>query len=353
MPSARRAALVLLAMVATGCTAVEGEPSPAPRTLSESLGTVDLDAASPAGVDVLDLAPAPDGGTLALLADTADPRVGYLTTVGADGLGDVRRLDDVGTQVFPIADGTVLVAGPGRLTRIPPGQEPTLVEVDVAGDPAALSPDGRRLYVAADRRLVAVDAGTGEVVATADLGEGLTVAALAVGPDGGPTALLGDARAADLADVAVLGTWDADLQQQGTLVELAPDEPASIPSALEVTDDGTAVATLTTGGDEPFRVVTVADGEVTASHAVPGTDRTPADLAVSPDARVAYLPVVGFEVESGVVTLDLAAGGQLADVQLCEGQGAFGQVELAGETLTVVGSCITGDAPSTTAFLVG
>src|SRR3712207_7592845 len=53
-----------------------------------------------------------------------------------------------------------------------------------------------------------------------NLAEGLTVSALAVGPDGGPTALLSDARAADLADVAVLGTWDTDLQQQGTLVEL-------------------------------------------------------------------------------------------------------------------------------------
>ncbi|SFP89789.1 hypothetical protein SAMN05660464_0048 [Geodermatophilus dictyosporus] len=351
MPSARRATCVLVAVVATGCTTVEGEPSPAPRTFTEFLGTVALDTVSPAGVDVLDLAPAPDGGTLALLADTADPRVGYLTTVGADGLGDVRRLDDVGTQLSTTADGTVLVTGPGRLTRITPGQEPAVVELDVGGDPAALSPDGRRLYVATDRRLAAVDAGTGDVVASTDLGEGLTVAALAVGADGGPIALLSDARAPDLADVAVLGTWDADLQGTG-LVELAPDEPASIPSALEVADDGTAVATLTAGGDEPFRVVTVADGEVTASHAIPGTDRTPADLAVSPDGRVAYLTVVGFEVESGVVSLDLAGGGQLAAVQLCEGQGAFGRVELAGDALTVVGSCITSAPPSTTAFIV-
>ncbi|SDC78770.1 hypothetical protein SAMN05660690_2552 [Geodermatophilus telluris] len=359
MPSARRAACsALVALVAvTGCTGVEGEPGPAPRTFTENFGSADLDSVAPAGVDVLDLAAVPDGGSLALVADTADPRVGYLVPISQEGLGDVRRVEDVGTQLFVTPDGTALVTGPGRLTRVPPGGAlPTVVEVGVVGDAAALSPDGRRLYLATDDgRLAAVDAATGEVTATTALAEGLTVQSLAVRPDGGPTALLSDARAPDLADVAALATWDDDLQQTAGPIELAPDQPASIPSALQVTDDGTAVATLTAGsGDDPFRVVTVAGEEVT-TFPIPGTDRTPADLAVSPDGRVAYLPVVGFEVESGVVTLDLSDGDQLAAAQLCPGQGAFGQVALAadGATLTVVGSCTTAQAPTSLAFIAG
>ncbi|WP_448638622.1 hypothetical protein [Geodermatophilus sp. URMC 63] len=360
MPPARRAAATLaaVALALTGCTGDEGTPTPPPRTFTENFGSADLDGVAPAGVDVLDLAAVPDGGTLALLADTADARTGYLVPISQEGLGDVRRVDDVGTQLFVTADGTVLVTGPGRITRVPPGgAAPTVTAVDVAGDPAALSPDGRRLYLATDDgRLAAVDAGTGRVEATTDLAEGLTVQALAVRPDGGPTALLSDARAPDLADVAALATWDEQLDPVDGPVELAPDEPASIPSALQVTDDGTAVATLTAGsGDDPFRVVTVDDGEVTASHVVPGTDRTPADFAVSPDGRVAYLPVVGFEVESGVITLALSDGEQLAAAKLCPGQGAFGRVALAadGATLTVVGSCATAEAPSSLAFVAG
>jgi hypothetical protein len=359
MPTVRRALATLVALMAlTGCTGDEGSPTPPPRTFTENFGSADLDAVAPAGVDVRDLAALPDGGALALLADTADPRTGHLVPITQEGLGDVRRVDDVGTQLFVLPDGAALVTGPGRLIRVPPdGTPPTVTEVDAAGDTAALSPHGRRLSLAPDAgRLAAVDAGTGEVVTTADLDEGLTVRALAVRPDGGPTALMSDARAPDLADVAVLATFDERLEPVDGPVELAPDQPASIPSALQVTDDGTAVATLTAGsGDDPFRVVTVADGEVTASHAIPGTDRTPADFAVSPDGRVAYLPVVGFEVESGVITLDLADGEQLAAAQLCPGQGAFGRVALAadGATLTVVGSCTTSQAPSSLVFIAG
>ncbi len=362
-PARRAAAAALTALLATGCTGDEGSPTPPPRTITENFGSADLDTVAPAGVDVLDLATLPDGGTLALVADTADPRTGYLVPVTQEGLGDVRRIDDVGTQLFVLPDGATLVTGPGRLTRVPPGgAPPTVTELGVTGDTAALSPDGSRLYVATTPdggsagTLTAVDAGTGEVVTTTDLDEGLTVRALAVRPDGGPTALLSDARAPDLADVATLATFDERLEPVDGPVELAPDRPASIPSALQVTDDGTAVATLTAGsGDDPFRVVTVADGEVTASHAIPGTDRVPADLAVSPDGRVAYLPVVGFEVESGVITLDLSDGEQVAHAQLCPGQGAFGRVALAadGATLTVIGSCTTSEDPSTLAFIAG
>ncbi len=348
MPARRTATTAFAALLATGCTTVTGDPSPAPRTFTEAVGTIVLDGVSPAGVDVLDLAPTPDGGTLALLADTADPAVTYLAPIGDDGLGEVRRLDSAGDRLFVTADGTVLVAGPGRLTTVGGGT----VDLAVTGDVAALSPDGRRLYVADEARLAAVDPATGAVQDSVDLGEGLTVTALAA-TDGGVTALMSDARAPDLADVAALGTWSADLAP-GPLVELAPDRPASIPFALRLTGEGTAVATLTAGsGDDPFRVVVVEDGEVTASHAIPGTDRTPADLAVSPDGRVAYLPVAGFEVTSGVITLDLASGEQLADARLCEGQGVFGRVALAGDRLTVIGSCISSEAPSSTAFVVG
>jgi uncharacterized membrane protein (Fun14 family) len=58
-------------------------------------------------------------------------------------------------------------------------------------------------------------------------------------------------------------------------------------------------------------------------------------------------------VESGVISLDLDSGEQLADVQLCDGQATFGRVAWAGERLTVIGSCITGALPSSTAFVVG
>ena len=348
MPS-RRAVLALVALLAAGCTGVDGRPTPAPRTFTELDATVDLDAVSPAGTDVLDLAAVP-GGALALLADTADPALTYLAPVTADGVGEVRRLDGAGDRLVLAPDGTALVVGPGRLTTVPASGEPTVVPLDVDPTAAALSPDGRRLYLADDRQLTAVDPATGEVTATTDLDDGLTVAALAAGGDG-VTALLSDARAPDLADVAVLGTWDADLQQPG-LVELAPDRPSSIPSALRLADDGTAVVTLTAGGDDPFRVVTVAGGEVTASHPIPGTDRAPPDIAVSPDGRVAHLPIAGFEVTSGVIALDLAGGRQLDDARLCDGQGTFGRVALSGDVLTVVGSCISSAAPSSTAFVL-
>ena len=352
MPTARRAAVTAFVamMAAPGCTSVAGDASPAPRTFTEAVGSVALDGVSPAGVDVLDLAATPDGGTLALLADTADPAVTYLAPIGDDArLGEVRRLDGAGgDRLFVTADGTVLVAAPGRLTTV--GGE--TVELGVPGEVTALSPDGRRLYVAGGTQLAALDPATGEVQDSVALGRGYTVQALAA-TDDGVTALMSDARAVDLADVAVLAVWDGQLEA-GPVTELAPDSPASVPSALRLTADGTAVVTLTAGsGEDPFRVVVVGDGEVTASHAVPGTDRTPADLAVSPDGRVAYLPVAGFEVESGVISLDLDSGEQLADVQLCDGQATFGRVASAGQRLTVIGSCITGALPSSTAFVVG
>lgn len=350
MPARHTATAFVALLALTGCTTVAGTPSPAPRTFTEAVGSVALDGVSPAGVDVLDLAATPDGGTLALLADTADPLVTYLAPIGDDArLGEIRRLDGAsGDQLFVTADGTVLVAAPGRLTTVGGGT----VELGVTGDVVALSPDGRRLYVAGNGRLAALDPATGAVQDTAALDEDLTVAALAA-TDDGVTALMSDARAVDLADVAVLGTWDGELEA-GPLTELAPDSPASVPSALRLTADGSAVVTLTAGsGEDPFRVVVVEDGEVTASHAVPGTDRTPADLAVSPDGRVAYLPVAGFEVESGVVSLDLDSGEQLADVQVCDGQATFGRVASVGERLTVIGSCITGALPTSTAFVVG
>ncbi len=347
MPARRAATTAFVALLATGCTTVTGEPSPAPRTFTELIRSVDLDAIAPAGVDVLDLAAGPEGA-LALLADTADPAVTYLAPVDDDGVGEVQRLDGAASREFTTPDGGVLVLGPGGLTTVGGGT----VALDVAADAAALSPDGSRLYVAGGGRLAAVDPATGRTAATVDLDEGLTVTALAARDDG-PTALLTDARAPDLADVAVLGTWSAELEP-APVVELAPDRPASIPSALRLAGDGTAVVTLTAGsGDDPFRVVVVRDGEVTASHAVPGTDRTPADLAVSPDGRVAYLPVAGFETTSSVVTLDLTTGEQLADARLCEGQGTFGRVALTGDRLTVIGSCITTAASSSTAFVVG
>lgn len=352
MPARRTAVSALVALVAlAGCTQVRGDPSPAPRTFTGPVTTVALDDVAPAGVDVLDLAPTPDGGTLALLADTGDPATAYLAELDDDGLGEVRRLDAAGDRLFVTADGTVLVADPGRLTTVGGTGDGASVELAVAGDVAALSPDGRRLYVADGTRLAALDPATGAVRSSADLDERLTVTDLAA-TDDGVTALASDARSPELADVAVLATWDARLRG-GAVVELAPDRPASIPFALRVTGGGTAVATLTAGSDEDaHRVVVVEDGEVTASHVVPGTDRTPADLAVSPDGRVAYLPVAGFEVTSGVVNLDLASGEQLADARLCDGQATFGRVALSGEGLAVIGSCISGAAPSTTAFVV-
>ncbi|MGY1833137.1 hypothetical protein ACI8AA_22205 [Geodermatophilus sp. SYSU D01180] len=346
MPARRAAVLALVALMAAGCTSVEGDPSPAPTTFTELLGTADLDAVAPAGVDVLDLAAGPDG-PLVLLADSADPSITYLAPVGEDGVGGVQRLDGPGEQLFVGPDGAVLVLGPGRLTTVGGGT----VELAVDGETAALSPDGRRLYVVAEGRLAAVDPATGEVQATTDLEPGLTVKTLAAGPDG-PVALMSDARALDLADVAVLGTWADDLGR-AELAELASDRPASIPSALRLTDDGDAVVTLTVHGDDPFRVTVVEDGEVTAAHPIPGTDRAPADLALSPDGRVAYLAVAGFEVESGVVTLDLSSGEQLAAGRLCEGQGTFGRVALTDDRLTVIGACVGRDNSSTTAFVLG
>ncbi len=345
MPARRTAAAALIALASAGCSGVDGEPSPAPRTFTDLRATVDLDAASP--VDVLDLAAGPDGA-LVLLVDTADPARTSLAEITDDGLADPRPLDGPTTRLFTTPDGGVLVLGPDRLTTVDGGT----VDIRVPADAAALSPGGDVLYLAGATQLSAVDPATGAVRGTVDLDDGLTVQALAA-TDDGVTALMSDARAPDLADVAALVTWSADLEA-GPLVELAPDQPASIPFALRVAADGTAVATLTAGsGDDAHRVVVVEDGEVTAFHTIAGTDRTPADLAVSPDGRVAYLPVAGFETTSSVVTLDLGSGEQLADARLCDGQGTFGRVALAGDRLTVIGSCIDADGSSSTAFVVG
>jgi hypothetical protein len=56
-----------------------------------------------------------------------------------------------------------------------------------------------------------------------------------------------------------------------------------------------------------------------------------------------------------LVTIDLASGERRAAVSLCAGAAALGDVApLDGDTgLVATGSCIDGDGPQATAFLVG
>jgi hypothetical protein len=372
MPRVRRAAAVLAAVLAVAACTDGGNGGPSPRPGTDGgptlLGTVDLDAAVGGDARLLDLAAAPGGDPVALLGDGGTR--GWLVEVGPgeDGPTATPLLelpavgDDAELTVLP--DGSFLVANTSptagyELLTVPPDGRATVTRLGLRPDRAAtaLSPDGRTLYAAltlpdlGPAQLLAVDLAAGVVSMTAPVIPDGSVTALTTRPDGGLAALVEseDGR-------ALLTAYDADLRPVGEPVDLAPDAPVGSPADLDVTVDGTAVATVyVSDGRELGRLVTVVDGAVRSSVELAGVGDSALDVVVSTDGGSAWVPQADLSYPAELVTVDLASGERVATVSLCAGAAVLGDVAPFGEDagLVATGSCVDGDGPQATAFLVG
>ncbi|MGY1680605.1 hypothetical protein [Geodermatophilus sp. SYSU D01176] len=348
----RTTAAALAVLLTAACTSGDDDVAPddpAPP-LTAVVATVDLDEAVGTDVVFYDLAPSPDGGPVALVgADCADQNW-LVPLAGDDASPTVRAIPavDPGSELVIADDGTPLVVGT-ELTRV--GDTPTAVPLPLGGPPTAVLLDGDTLYLAHDTRLIAVDAITGAVRATAAVPAPVTH--LAPSPGGGLAALVAQPR--DGGTGALLARFTADLRPDGDPVELVP-EGSSTPTGLEVTADGTVVAAVYVGEAlETGRLVTVPDGRVRTVAELEGTDDTAFDLALDPGGRVAYVVLSASYHPAGLTAIDLATGEPLGTVALCDGVGVFGAIALSadGSRLTIAGSCVTADGSSTTAFTIG
>jgi hypothetical protein len=377
MPRDRRTAAVLAITLATAfaaaaCTGGGDRGAPAPGTGPDGapalLGTVDLDAAVDGDARLLDLAPDPGGNPVALLGD--DGTRGWLVEVGPGDDGPVATAllevpavgDDAELTVLP--DGSFLVASTSpatgyQLLTVPPEGPARVIALGQRPDRAAtaLSADGRMLYAAlaltglGPGQLYAVDLGAGVVHRSAPVVPVGTVTALTSRPDGTLAALVEteDGR-------ALLAGYDADLRAVGEPLDLAPDAPVGVPADLAVTADGTVVATVyVSEGRELGRLVSVVDGAVTGSVELDGVGDSALDVLVSPDGASAWVPQADLSFPAELVTVDLASGARVTAVSLCGGAGVLGDVAPVGRDggLVATGSCIDGDGPQATAFLVG
>ena len=348
----RTVAAALAVLLTAACTSGDDDvvPDDAAPPLSAVVATVDLDEAVGTDVVFYDLAPSPDGAPVALVgADGAD-QSWLVPLAGGDTTAAVRAIPavDPGSELVIADDGTPLVVGT-ELTRV--GDTLTAVPLPLGGPPTAALLNSDALYLAQDTRLVAVDATTGAVGATAAVPAPVTH--LAPSPDGGLAALVDRPR--DGGTGAVLARLTADLRPDGDPVELVP-EGSSTPTGLEVTADGTVVAAVYVGEAlETGRLVTVADDRVRTVAELEGTDDTAFDLAFDPVGRVAYVVLSASYHPAELTAIELATGEPVGTVALCDGVGVFGAIALSadGSRLAIAGSCITADGPSTTAFVIG
>ncbi|MDP9430745.1 MAG: hypothetical protein M3Q47_18630, partial [Actinomycetota bacterium] len=345
---------------------------PAPRAEAKGtpvlLGTVDLAAAVDGDARLLDLAPVLGSDPVALLRD--DGARSWLVEVrpGEDGPAATTLLelpavgDDAELTALP--GGAFLVAHTSpdagyQLLTVPPDGQATVTALGVRPEhtATALSPDGRTLHAAltlpdlGPAQLLAVELAAGVVSTTATVEPEGRVTALAPGPDGGLAALVETADGR-----AVLATYSADLRPAGEPVDLAPDAPVGAPADVDVTADGTVVATVhVSAGRDLGRLVTVVDGAVTGSVQLDGVRDSALDVEVSPDGASAWVPQADRSARAELVTVDLPRGERVAAVSLCAGAAVLGDVAPFGEDTGVVatGSCADGDGPQATAFLVG
>ncbi|MGY1703582.1 hypothetical protein ACI79C_03340 [Geodermatophilus sp. SYSU D00697] len=347
-PRRRTAAALALALLAAGCTGGAPDPPvPAPTVLA----TLDLDTAVGTDVRLYDLAPGPDGVPVALVGD-ADSSWLVRITPGEDGPATATAtpipLVPPQSRLVIAPDGTAVVAGEDLLT-VPPTGQPAVTPLD-GGPPDAAVLDGSTLFLAGDGLLRAVDVATGAVVRTAEA----PATRLAATPDGRLAALLTVDRPAG-GTGAALAFYGADLRPDGAPVELVPERPSS-PAALQVTAEGTAVATVHLGAARAVgRLVTVADGELRTSTDLDGAGDSALDLAVAPDGRTASVPLADLQYPAELVTVDLDSGERVGQVQICDGTAVLGAVAPAadGRAVTVTGACIDGDGPQVSAFVVG
>ncbi|WP_448609455.1 hypothetical protein [Geodermatophilus sp. URMC 60] len=372
MPPVRRTAAVLAVVLAAAACTSDGDAGPSPRTGPDGrpalLGTVDLDAAVGGDARLLDLAADPGGDPVALLGDGGTRAWLVEVSLGEDGptATPLLELPAVGddAELGVLADGSFLVASTSpttgyQLLTVPPDGRATVTALGLRPDRAAtaLSVDGSTFYAAlalpapGPAQLLAVDLAAGVVTMTAPVVPGGTVAALGPRPDGGLAVLVESEEGR-----AVLTTYDADLRPVGEPVDLAPDAPVGAPADVDVTADGTVVATVhVSDGRELGRLVTVVDGAVATSVELDGVGDSALDLVVSPDGGSAWVPQADLSYPAELVTVDLASGERVATVALCAGAAVLGDVApLGGDAgLVATGSCVDGDGPQATAFLVG
>jgi hypothetical protein len=333
----RTAATVLAVLLAAACT---GRDDAAPAPYRTVLATVDLDAAVGTDVVVHDLTPSPVGAPVVLVGAAGAPQ-SWLVDLDDDGTATAMPAVEPGSELVISDDGTPLVVGTA-LTRV--GGD--VLPLPLGGPPTAVLLVGDMLYLARDTHLVTVDVGTGAVRATADAPAPVTH--LVRAPDSDLAAL-----ADSPGDGVVLLRLSPDLRMVGDPVVVVP-ERVSTPTALQVTADGTVVVAAYVGAaQEDGRLVTVVDGRVRAVADLEGTDDTALDLAV--DGRVGYVVLSASYHPAELTSVDLDTGERTAVVGLCGGAGAFGAIagSADGSTLTVIGSCIDADGPTTTAFVVG
>ncbi|PWW23463.1 hypothetical protein JD79_02637 [Geodermatophilus normandii] len=329
----RIAAVTLAVLLTAACTGGDH----APPLLDPVVTTVDLDAAVGTDVVVHDLAPSPDGLPVALVGAAE----GWLVPLAGGAPTTVPAVDP-GSELVITDDGTPLVVGTA-LTRV----GGAVLPLPLDGPPDAVLLHGDVLHLARGTRLAAVDAGTGEVRATA-VAPG-PVTHLARAPDGGLAALA--TRAGGGVDLVRL---TPDLRPDGDPVEIVAE--GGTPTALQVTADGTVVAAAYVNeARDAGRLVTVVDDRVATGVDLEGTDDTALDLAVDPTGSTAHVVLSASYHPAELTAVDLATGERTGTVGLCGGAGAFGAMAPSadGRTLAVVGSCIDADGPSTTAFLIG
>jgi hypothetical protein len=371
MPRVRRTAAVLAAVLAVAACTDGGNAGPSPRSGADGgpalLGTVDLDAAVGGDARLLDLAADPGGDPVALLRDGGTRAWLVEVAGGEDGptATPLLELPAVGddAELSVLADGSFLVAGTGptngyQLLTVRPDGQAKVTALGLRPDRAAtaLSADGRTLYAAlalaapGPAQLLAVDLAAGVVTMTAPVVPEGTVAALAARPDGGVVALV------EAEGRALVTAYDDDLRPVGEPVDVAPDASVGAPADVDVTADGTVVATAhVSDGRRLGRLVTVVGGAVATSVELDGVGDSALDVVLSPDGATAWVPQADLSYPAELVTVDLASGERVATVALCAGAAVLGDVAPVGADagLVATGSCVDGDGPQATAFLVG
>ncbi|MGY1665917.1 hypothetical protein [Geodermatophilus sp. SYSU D00696] len=386
-PTRLGTAALLSSVLVAGCSStVAGSALPAGAgPFTEVLDRIDL-ADVDDQLDLYDVAATPDGSFVALLTGnlgTANRQGGALVelvpgddglTVGAVVEGAPYAGDGAGGDLYVADDGTVVAVGPVlagdgsddedrdlALTVLEPGAGRADV-VHVAADPdlgtpdeatGALSPDGGTFYASLRwetredtyvNRVAAIDVATGAVLASDQVrvptDSVAVVDEMAVLPDGGVLALVQNTSdSAGEVSGAQLVEYDAEMELVGEPVEVVPDASYDLGYTLDVLPDGTAVVTVVVGDDgDDFRLMTVRDGAVQDSAAIPGK---PWDVAVDAAGRHAYVNHTRAENGGAVATVDLATGEVVAGVVLCEELGTGSDLALAadGSSLAASAAC--------------
>ena len=355
-----------------------GPPAGAPASagpLTSLRAAVDLTPATPTVFSVPSAAAAtPDGRVLVALSpvDSSPPRLATVSAGGVvTGAVDLPPFAHV-ADLHVLLDGRAVVvgelgpvddAGGGYgIAVVDPGTGATRTTVAVRFDPdtvtafgrSAVSADGSRVFVfvsAVGRRpefpeqLVAVDVGTGQVVARRAIADDIArvsafpakfeAAALVPRPGGGVSLVL-DASpvAARLERIPTLLPFDRDLAGDGDPVRLTDLAEGAETQAVTTTADGTVfVVVEVRDGDW---VLAVPDGggagPVLAQFPDPAHDYA---LEVEPAQEWALLPALG-----GVRAVDLRSGAQPAPLDLGCASGLHVRGIVPGATgAAVFGEC--------------